>query len=211
MLSLCNWWNSNSVLQFVIITFIDGVNVSLLSYNRKFLVRLSQLSSQSSHKSLELALSRECNQRCVIQITEVWSRTWLVCQFGLDINVCHFSVGSLCCWNPQDVFCVGFSFQASGLISRSGISSSSTVCYCKTAVALSAARVCYSASLMCCVCVFVCVLAHICLCGTIVRCMFVCGRSAWICVRLCVEFNGVVCCLSCCVFSAGRWVAGLSC
>lgn len=33
--------------------------------------------------------------------------------FGMNKNVCHFSVGSLCCRNLQDVFRVGFSFQAS--------------------------------------------------------------------------------------------------
>lgn len=73
-------------------------------------------------------------------------------QFGMNKNVCHFSVGSLCCWNLRDVFCDGFSFQTP----HSGISSSSTVCYCKAAVCVSCVCVCYNIPLLV-LCAFLCV------------------------------------------------------
>lgn len=111
-------------------------------------------------------------------------------QCGLNKNVCHFSVASLCCWNLQDVFRLGFSFQASGLISRSGISSSSTVCYCKAAVALSAACECVLKHHT--GCVHFCARYHISvsvgLCQfELVHCMFVCPplcRASCACVCL---------------------------
>lgn len=72
--------------------------------------------------------------------------------FGLNQNVCHFCSrwplvqGSTECVSPW------FQFSVLALISHSGISSSSTVCYCKAAVALSA------------VSVRVCVRSRVCVC-----------------------------------------------
>lgn len=123
----------------------------------------------------------------------------LLRRLALNKNVCHFSVSCVCLWNLQDVFCVGFSFQASGFISSYGISSSSTVCYCKAAVVLSAACVRFSVSVV--MFAFLCVLELIRFCRSVsVR---VCLVDVCI-LCLSVEFNGVLCCFSCCLSSAVR-------
>lgn len=72
-----------------------------------------------------------------------------------------------------------FQFSVLGLISHFGISSSSTVCYCKAAVALSAVSVCVRV----CVCllryapgwaVFLSIRCHISLCGIMLISICVC-------------------------------------
>lgn len=101
--------------------------------------------------------------------------------FGLNQNVCHFCSrwplvqGSTECVSPW------FQFSVLALISHSGISSSSTVCYCKAAVALSAVSVCVRACACLCVsryapgwAVFLSIRCHIALCGIMLISICVC-------------------------------------
>ena len=133
-----------------------------------------------------MALSSECNQRFNIAGTQtpIKDLIGLSSQSGLNKNVCHFSAGSICCWNLHNVFCVGFSFQAFSLISHSGISSSSTV-YCKAPVTLSAVCVCVcggGGGLQhppgCVVCISVCVSAFLSL--------WDCQLELVYCIRVCL-------------------------
>lgn len=76
-------------------------------------------------------------------------------QFGMNKNVCHFSVCSLRCRNLLDVFRVGFSFQAS-------VSFLALVFLVAQLFVI--VRLLWHCQLsVCCVCVCLCVTAHSCL------------------------------------------------
>lgn len=88
--------------------------------------------------------------------SNVWNHpnTWrlidLSIHFGLNKNVCRFCSRQPLLQGPTECMLSWFQFSVLCLISHSGISSSSTVCYCKAAVALSAVSVCVCARVSVC-------------------------------------------------------------
>lgn len=120
--------------------------------------------------------------------------------FGMNKNVCHFSVGSLCCRNLQDVFRVGFSFQASVsflvlvfLVAQLFVIVR-LLWHCQLSLC---AYVCvYYGIVLFVLCPLLYMLAHFCLCGivSVSVCVGVClsVRSARICVV-------AVCCHAVCL------------
>lgn len=159
-LLLLNWWNTHFVL--FISPHLHCLIITTLWQSVFFFFFFSLYTAESfpsdCHNFDHKEITINCNWRQAVDVITVcctnysslikdligWSRP-----FGSNKNICRFSVASLCCWNLREAFCVGFRFQTSRFISRCGISSSSTVCYCKAAVEMSAAGVCVSVCVCC--------------------------------------------------------------